>query len=1786
MPVLPSRVFRLFVSSTFIDLAEVRQALQSRVFPRLRDLCGRYGARFSPVDLRWGVSEEATQDRQTMAICLGEIRRCQETTPRPNFLILLGPRYGWRPLPAEITVDDFERLRSTESLRACQSAFEHLYPAVDSNAVPPAYCLRPATGAEDARWHQAEQNVLTALANASATVGWPDNKRAAFGGSATEQEIVCGLLDDAILPTARGHVHAFFTNAGGVQQPDEHHPRQPFDGHLPAAITLRSERARVRVGVGTNGAAVVGDGHISDDSTWHGDDAQRLELLKERLRHTLGANVHEYGPVLQSGGAPSPLALLCDQVYASLAGVIDAEAERITHLDPLDCEIDAHNTFARERSRIFIGRAAVLGAIAGYLAGEGGQVFALIGASGSGKSSAMARALRDARRQYPHATVVARFIGTTPESSSGITLLNSLAKEISRTNGIPAPTEYAEFPRMAAVFRETLMRSPPEQPLLLFLDALDQLQPFDAARNLTWLPLTDLPSNVRLVISVSADAHAMAAAFEAKLDSRRRAHLEPMPPEEAGQLLAVWLAEARRDLRPWQREALIDGFRRSGLPLYLRLAFEEGRLWRSFEKVGVLGDDVCALIGDMFSRLSDAANHGPTFVERSLSYLTAAKDGLTEEEIVDVLSADDEVMTDFRRRFPKSPASDRLPMVIWSRLYYDLKPYLSERGGAGSAVLNYFHGQMRQVATAEYLDENSEIERHRALAHYFRSKPNLLNATVYNGRRLSELPYQLRKAGMWHELEATLCDLSFIEAKCGAGLIYDLLSDYDAAMLTPGLPAEAKARIESFGRFVRAQAHLLSTHPHLTFQQALNEPDSTAPAQAAARLATVDTRPRFRRLGKSQQTSPCVLTLYGHTSYVNGCDVSPDNSRIASAGSDGAVKVWNAATGEEVATLRGPTISMECCHYSPDGQRLVAGTRSGLVIVWDLVSGRESWSVKVHDRPVPCCRFSHDGRRIVSASWDGRVKVLDADTGHEQLSLAGHDGDACWAEFSRDDTGLISVGGDGLLKQWRADTGDEIRAVKAHEHEIMTCRFSLDGTAIFTASQDMLVKRWDAATLELESTYDGHLAGVWAAAVSPDGMLLVSGAGDGSIKLWDADNGMEVASLKEHTNEVWGLTFVNDGSRFVSAAWDGTVKVWDLSIARRLADDASGWSQTPADAKRLWGYMIACCCAPDGSIVAAGSQDGSLRVWDASTGRVLGVHRLHNDFIMACGYSPDSRWIVSGAWDGVLKIFDVQRHTESDRESMSGTIVSCAFAPDGRRVVACSTNEVRVWDFNAGMLTSCIARHLEEGLVGCALLPSGNELIVGTATGRFFFWDLATRPTTRELPGHPGLIMFTLSRDGRLLAATSERGVVWVWDVQSRTELLTLEGHRERVIACSFSPDGARVVSGSWDAAARIWELDKPDKVTVLEGHTDQLQDCCFTPDGRRVLTASVDGSLRLWDARSGTALGELLSPADSASICAVSTDGTFVATASSRHGIRVWDGASGSPVRILSGHDEAVRASVFLPDGGLVSASTDGTVRLWDIDRGSSSVVETHDGPVRTCAVSPDGRWIASGGHDRVVKLWDVRSRSHVATLRGHDDWLSVVLFDQDGGAVVSGSIDGTVRVWDRSTTEVVHVLRGHDTAVSAAALSAEGARLVTGCEAGVLIVWDLDSGQRQQTLSGQRGAIRTCVFGRRIISTSRDGTLRLWDVATGDLVAELRGHTGGVQACALAPDGRHVVSASEDKFVKAWDLTTGEQRAEYWVGSPALSVSWAPGSYRVAVGDATGNLHLLDLEGSISMA
>src|ERR1017187_6187822 len=212
-----TRTFRVFVSATFEDLIDERNILQAAVFPKLEKFCLEKGARFQAIDLRWGVREEAGLDQKTMEICLAEIARCQKTGIKPNFLVLLGKRYGWRPLPARVHKDEFEAVLA--HIGDTERDFAASWYDLDLNAKPPEYLLKPRKGVytEWDAWKPVEQRIHRALREGARAAGLPSQDLVKYEASATHQEILKGLGKTA---EDRAHVFAFFRESAGDEDPD------------------------------------------------------------------------------------------------------------------------------------------------------------------------------------------------------------------------------------------------------------------------------------------------------------------------------------------------------------------------------------------------------------------------------------------------------------------------------------------------------------------------------------------------------------------------------------------------------------------------------------------------------------------------------------------------------------------------------------------------------------------------------------------------------------------------------------------------------------------------------------------------------------------------------------------------------------------------------------------------------------------------------------------------------------------------------------------------------------------------------------------------------------------------------------------------------------------------------------------------------------------------------------------------------------------------------------------------------------------------------------------------------------------------------------------------------------------------------------------------------------------------------------------------------------------------------------------------------------------------------
>ena len=317
------------MSSTFSDLEAEREAMQKQVFPYLRDLCARHGARFQAVDLRWGVSEEAGLDQQTMRICLDEIKRCQAVTPRPNFIVLLGDRYGWRPLPEQIPVPLFEiileKVKAGPEAEERQSTLERWYRR-DDNLVPPQYQLQPREGEfrEMKRWAEVERHLRETL----------------------EQTHAGSIPHSRAAPQVRRICHRARDCAGSI-----------CAGGPRAGVGFFRTTKRA-TGDNPNGQFFDLKGQEID-----ADAEARLQRLKAKLRDLLKDNIKEYSARWTGTDITTDhIDQLCADIRERLARVILDELAVYKHMNPIERRDDIRPTLvASARATLSAGRTSLIG---------------------------------------------------------------------------------------------------------------------------------------------------------------------------------------------------------------------------------------------------------------------------------------------------------------------------------------------------------------------------------------------------------------------------------------------------------------------------------------------------------------------------------------------------------------------------------------------------------------------------------------------------------------------------------------------------------------------------------------------------------------------------------------------------------------------------------------------------------------------------------------------------------------------------------------------------------------------------------------------------------------------------------------------------------------------------------------------------------------------------------------------------------------------------------------------------------------------------------------------------------------------------------------------------------------------------------------------------------------------------------------------------------------------------------------------------------------------------------
>jgi WD40 repeat protein len=628
--------------------------------------------------------------------------------------------------------------------------------------------------------------------------------------------------------------------------------------------------------------------------------------------------------------------------------------------------------------------------------------------------------------------------------------------------------------------------------------------------------------------------------------------------------------------------------------------------------------------------------------------------------------------------------------------------------------------------------------------------------------------------------------------------------------------------------------------------------------QLPAKQGGVDRR-GFEWFYWRRKTSSGQITLKGHPDdplSFRTAALSRDGRRIIGGARDGAVKVWDAATGEPTLTLEGHTGRITSVAFSPDGRRLASACaqKNGPdeVTVWDAATGQEIITFVGRTTVISVMAFNPDGRRLATTGIDlaqgATVNVWDAETGQVIQPFEGA-GDVT---FSPDGRHLASCSLPPAFKLWDAVTGQVVREIKRPSFGMFPRRcglvFSPDGRRLAATSglsglDARGVTVWDAATGQEIGVIMRHNSDVTSVAFSPDGLYLSSGTRDGAVKVWDTETGQGLRTLKGRTSAVLSLAFSPDGSRITSVCEDWTVRTSDVPTAQETLT-----IQAPARGARRLTFDL------KNTQIASAGLDGTVRFWSLATGQEIRSLKGHTELGSSVAFSPDASHLASAGSDHTVKVWDVTAGRETVILSGHTQWVSnVAFSPDGRWLASASGDKtVKVWDAATGQVIRTLnpARNLYTPL-GLAFSPDGQRLAASGSTGTLEVWDAATGRAVFTVTGHRGTtVSVAFSPDGQHLASASSDQMVKVWNAATGEAIRTLSGHTDIVTCVTFSPDGRRLASGGVDGEVKVWDATTGQETLTFEAHPGPVTSVVFSRDGHLLASSGQDGTIKVWDAR------------------------------------------------------------------------------------------------------------------------------------------------------------------------------------------------------------------------------------------------------------------------------------------------------------------------------------------------
>ncbi len=867
-------------------------------------------------------------------------------------------------------------------------------------------------------------------------------------------------------------------------------------------------------------------------------------------------------------------------------------------------------------------------------------------------------------------------------------------------------------------------------------------------------------------------------------------------------------------------------------------------------------------------------------------------------------------------------------------------------------------------------------------------------------------------------------------------------------------------------------------------------------------------------------------TVGRHREAVSSLAWSADGKWLVSGSSDRTAKRWNAEKGELVRTFHNANrdfAPVTALAHAPDGKTVAVATADKIVRLHDAQNGAILSELKGHDEVPNCLAFSADGTMLASADTGGAVKVWDQASGREKRSLGKQSKRIEPSEIKKENKENDNNNkGDKRDRKNKEVVRDAPRPKVIVAEKMETKGRNPSDAMIHDNKEDQAQRN---------SKFISSLV------FSPDGKVLMSASGEAVVTRWDISTGTETTPLAGSNQAIRSLALSRDGATLVVAGDAGKIDLVDL---------ATGKSRNEISAHA--GAIRALAMSENGMLASTG-QDGLIKLWDLASASMLQMYHDGMGGGQLLAFSPGGRLLANGGRRGNVVVTDllsgqvcavVLSHEPLSRMDPSSGfkpgqrtgVTGLSFDPDGQSLLSAgSDGKALRWRGVPSIASPVNLLGHAGGTSFARFSPTGDLFATGGADGTVNVWDkalMSARPPHHVRPGSYWDVAF--SPDGRTVAVGSQNQLLTIDAIKGNIQ--SVQSLPLPVCTVAYSPDGKYIAGGTGEwtkpevaGECVIFDATNNAELVRLPGHKQRLLRVQFSPDGATLATSCADKIIRLWEIPSGK------------------LKGSFPQT------------------------EGAAKGLDFLPDGTIVTANFDATIRFLDPTTFKEIRKIAAGMSLASLDVSPDGKYLITGeapavgnGSGRIV-LWDASSGRQLTRLKGHDCRILGVAFtpEMSGLIAVGGTATshGEVHYWDLATGEHRGSKRSLTNWIDAVAISPDGLKVATASIAGFNF-WNLSWVHRERSWAAHPIGALAGLFvdgGTTLATAGSDRSIALWNPRSGERTAIMHGHKSPVRSLAALPMGKTLYSAGEDGEIKVWDLATHQETATLADSSKAMS-------------------------------